>query len=216
MNNENQKLSRKRKRRIERNDKINNDEKLLLNRLKSAEKKKKNKKFEKIKQLKILLVNIKYVNTPNKLQPELKELNKSQVIDKILHEMKPEKFDTDEFEMAGSLTVGDQIRQIHIRFRKISDYESYFNAIDQDNFNLVNRSQYGNGCDFNHENVEYQGNNCSIPTKGYCFIKCIIFSTVEDYKDQYLDFIRIGKRRSNVRTMARIQPCLKKLGIDLG
>ena len=34
--------------------------------------------------------------------------------------------------MIGNLKVGDQIRQTHIRFRNISDYEAYINSIDQD------------------------------------------------------------------------------------
>ena len=85
--------------------------------------------------------------------------------------------------MVGNLKVGDQIRQTNIRFRNISDYEAYINAIDVDydsedsifngyiykintpQFNKVNRSQYGNGCDFKHEIIKYRGNNCFIPTK---------------------------------------------------
>ena len=34
--------------------------------------------------------------------------------------------------MVGNLKVCDQIRQTHIRFRHISDYEAYINSIDQD------------------------------------------------------------------------------------
>ena len=49
-------------------------------------------------------------------------------------------------------------------------------------FYKVNRSQYGNGCDFNHEIVEYRANKCYIPPKRYCFVKCINFITGEDYK----------------------------------
>ena len=33
--------------------------------------------------------------------------------------------------MVGNLKVGDQIRQNHIRFRNISDYEAYINRIDE-------------------------------------------------------------------------------------
>ena len=33
--------------------------------------------------------------------------------------------------MVGNLKIGDQIRQTHIRFRNISDYEAYINAIDE-------------------------------------------------------------------------------------
>ena len=38
----------------------------------------------------------------------------------------------------------------------------------------------------------------------------------QDYKQQYPDFIRNEKRRTNIMTMARIQPCLRKMGINLG
>ena len=192
IDNENKKLSRNRKRRIQRKNKIDDQIKLLLNKIKS-EKKKTNKNLKKIKQLEILLVNIKYANKPNKLQSALKELNKIQVFNKNLHQIKHEIIQeyTSEFEMVGNLKVGDQIRQTHIRFRNISDYEAYINSFDQDydsedaifngyiykistpQFNLVNRSQYGNGFSFDKIIVEYRGINCFIPTKGYCFVKCI-------------------------------------------
>ena len=69
--------------------------------------------------------------------------------------------------MFGNSKIGDQIRQTHIRFRNIDDYESYIISINEGydsedaicsdsvyklntpQFNLVNRSQYRNGCDFN-------------------------------------------------------------------
>ena len=233
--NENKKLSRNRKRRIIRRLNMSNDMKLLINKIKS-EKKKRNENLDEIKELEILLVNIKYANDPNKLQSELKELNKIQVLNKNLHEIKNEILIDYEgvFEMVGNLKVGYQIRQTHIRFRNMDDFESYINSIDQDydsddsffngyiyeintpQFNKVNRSQYGNGCSFDEIIIEYQGNNCYVPTKGYCFVKCINFLTGQDYKQEYLEFIRSEQRRSNVMTMARIQPCLKKLGIDLG
>ena len=93
--------------------------------------------------------------------------------------------------MVGSLRVGDQIRQSHIRFKILEDYEAYINAIDEGydaedsifngyiykiktpHFNLVNKFHYGNGYVFKHEIIEYQGRHCFIPTKGYCFVKCI-------------------------------------------
>ena len=142
-----------------------------------------------------------------------RELNKIEVIDKNLHEIENEilRDYEGEFEMVGKLSVGDQIRRIHIIFRNITDYEAYINSIDEGydaedaiftgyiykiktpQFNLVNTSQYGNGCDFKHEIIEYRGNNCFIPTKGYCFIKCVKFITGEDYKEQYLEFFRNEK-----------------------
>ena len=57
MNNENNKLSRTRKRRIERKIKMDDNLKLTLNKIKSG-KKKKNKKIERFRELKILLVRI--------------------------------------------------------------------------------------------------------------------------------------------------------------
>ena len=65
--NENKKLSRNRKRRINRKNKISDDMRVLLNKIKS-EKKMKNKNLDKIKQLEILLVNIKYAKNSDKLQ----------------------------------------------------------------------------------------------------------------------------------------------------
>ena len=136
--------------------------------------------------------------------------------------------------MVGSLKVGDQIRETHFRFRSFSDYEAYNNAIDQDyesedaifngyvyeintpQFILVFRSQYGNGCNFDKKLIEYRGYNCYTPTKGYCFVKCVNFLTGQDYKQQYLDFIRNEKRRSNIMTMARIQPFCRAKNINLG
>ena len=131
INNETKKLSRNRKRRIERKNKISDDMKLLLNKIKS-EKKKKKKNFDKIKQLEILLVRIKNGDNPGKLQSALKELNKIRVIDKNLHEIKFEILQDYDgtFEMIGTLLVGDQLHQTHIRFRKMIDFESYINKID--------------------------------------------------------------------------------------
>ena len=166
----------------------------------------------------------------------MKELNKIHVIDKKLHENKQKKIVdfAGEFEMVGSPKVSDQIRQILIRFRNIIDYEAYISAIDvgydaEDaiftgyfykintiQFNLVNRNQYGNGWDFKLEIIENQGNNCYIPTKGFCFVKCKNFITGEDYKQQYLDFIKNEKSRINIMTKARIQPFRRANNIKLG
>ena len=208
---------------------------LLFKKIKS-EKKKKYKNFDKNKQLEILLVRIQYADKPDKLQSALKEINKIQVLDKNLHEIKQESLQdyVGEFEMVGNLKVGDQIRQTHIRFRDINDFEAYINAIDKSydaedaifigdiyklstpQFNKVNRSQYGNGCDFKHEIIEHRGNNCFIPTKGYCFVKCINFLTGQHFKQQYLDFIRNEKRRSSNLTKARIQPFCRANNFNLG
>ena len=126
--------------------------------------------------------------------------------------------------MVGKLSIGDQFCETRIRFRNNTDYEAYINSIDEGydaevcifngfiyeidtpQLNLVNRSQFGNECDFKQQIFEFPGNICYIPTKSYCFIKCNNFLTGKDYKQQYLDFIRNGRRRSNIMTKARIQP----------
>ena len=192
----------------------------------TSEKKTKNKNYDKIKEVEILLVIIKYADKPDKLESALKEINKSQVIDKNLHEFKNEIIldYVGAFEMVGNLKAGDQIRQTNIRFRNMVDFEAYVNSIDEGydaedaifngyiykldtpQFEKVNKSQYGKGCDFKHDITEYRGNNCYIPTNGYCFVKSVNFLTGGDYKEQYLNFIRNEKRRSNITTKARIQP----------
>ena len=130
MNNENKNLSPSRKRRFERKHKMSDDMKVLLIKIKS-EKKKKN--LDKIKHFEILLGKTKYADNPNKLNNALKELNKIEVVNKNLHEIKQEVLQdyNDEFEIVGNLKVGDQIRQTHIRFRNMVEFESYTNFIDE-------------------------------------------------------------------------------------
>ena len=167
------------------------------------------------------MVEIKYSIKPDKVQNALKGLKEFTLLIKIYMRLKKILIDfTGEPEMVGNLSVGDQIRETLIRFRNFIDYESYINAIDQDYesedaifngyiykvntplLNLVKRSQYGNCCVFKHEIIDYRGHNCFIPTKRYCFVKCIKYLTGGEYKEQNLDFIRNEKRRSNIMTKA--------------
>ena len=123
MNNENKNLSRNRKGRIGRKNKMHDDIKLLLNKIR-CEKKRKYKNNDKIKQLEILLVRIKYADKPDKLENASRELNKIEVVNKNLHEIKQEILMdyAGAFEMVGNLKVGDQIRQTHSRFRNMDDF----------------------------------------------------------------------------------------------
>ena len=93
-----------------------------------------------------------------------------------------------------------------------SVFNGYFYKLNTPQFNIFKRSQYGIGYDFKRQIIESLGNNCYIPINGNCFIKCIYFLTGKDYKQQYLDFITNEQRRSNVMTMARIQPFFRKMG----
>ena len=132
IDNENKKLSRNRKRRIGRRNKFSDVVKLLLNKIKSVKKKKK-KDLKKVKPLEILLVRIKYADNPKKMESVLKELNKIQVINQNLHEIKIEILldYVGEFEMVGNLKFGDRIRQTNVRFRNMNDFEAYVNQFYQ-------------------------------------------------------------------------------------
>ena len=144
-----------------------------------------------------------------------------------LHEIKNEILEdyTGDFELIGSMLVGEVEQKTNIRFKSVDDFESYINAIDNSGydsevviftgwlyklntpeFDKVNRSQHGRGADFKQDIVEYIGNNCYTPTSGNCFIKCINYFTKKDYTEQFLTFIRTEQRRSNVMTSARVQP----------
>ena len=131
INNENKSLSRNSKRRIERKMKMDDTKKPLLTEIKTGMK---NKTFDKMKQLEIELVKIKYANNPYKLQSELKELNKVHIIDQNLRQIKNEILGdyVGEFEMVGRLKTADQTRETHFRVTNKDDFESYNNANDQD------------------------------------------------------------------------------------
>ena len=99
---------------------------------------------------------------------------------------------------------------------EVAIFNGNFNEIDTPQFNLLNRNQYGKCCDFEREIIEYPGKKCYIPTKGYCFVKCIIFWLSEDYKQLYLDFIWNEKRPSNILTKANIQPFCRANNNNIG
>ena len=80
----------------------------------------------------------------------------------------------------------------------------------------MNRSQYGRGTDFKQDIVEHIDNNCYIPTSGNCFIKCINYFTEKVFTEEFLSFIRTEQRRSNVMTVARVQPFCRKHNINIG
>ena len=154
-----------------------------------------------------------------------------------LHEIKNDILEdyTGDFELIGSMLVGEIEQKTNIRFKNVDDFENYIKAIDNGGydsedviftgwlyklntpeFKKVNRSQYGRGTDFKQDIVEYIGNNCYIPTSGNCFMKCINYFTKKDYTEKFLTFIRTEQRRSNVMTAARIQPFCRKHNINIG
>ena len=64
----------------------------------------------------------------------MRELNKIQVFDKNLHEVKNEILldYIGAFEMIGNLKVGDQIRQSNNRFRNMNDFEALLMLLMKD------------------------------------------------------------------------------------
>ena len=168
---------------------------------------------------------------------ELATSNRKYVNGLNLHEIKNEILEdyTGDFELIGSMLLGEIEQKTNIRFKNVDDFERYINAIDNrgydsedviftgwlyklntPEFKKVNRSQYGEGTDFKQDIVEYIGNNCYIPTSGNCFIKCINYFTQKDYTEEFLTFIRTKQRRSNVMTSARVQPFCRKHNINIG
>ena len=79
------------------------------------------------------MIQIKYANSPKKLQSELKELKKVHVVKKKTHEIKQEILVdlTGEFEVVRNLSLGDQISEAQIRFRNVDVFASYVTAIDE-------------------------------------------------------------------------------------
>ena len=155
----------------------------------------------------------------------------------FLHEIKNDILEdyAGDFELIGSMLVGEIEQKTNIRFKNVDDFESYINAIDNSGYDSedviftgwlyklntpefikVNRSQYGRGTDFKQDIVKYIDNNCYIPTSGNCFIKCINYFTKKDYTEEFLTFIRTEQRRSNVMTSARVQPFCRKHNINIG
>ena len=167
---------------------------------------------------------------------ELATTNRKYVNDLNLHEIKNEILEDHlgDFDLIGSMLVGEVEQKTKIRFKNVDDFESYINAIDNSGydsedviitgwfykkntpeFKKINRSQYGRGTDFKQDIVEYIGNNCYIPTSGNCFIKCITSFTKKDYTEEFLTFIRTEQRRSIVMKSARVKPFCRKHNIKI-
>ena len=112
-----------------------------------------------------------------------------------MHEIKNEILHdyTGDFELNGKMIIGPIEHKTNIRFKNKDDFKRFINAIDIDydsedvtficyvyklntpQFKVVKRSAYGKSTNYMQETVEYQGQNCYIPTRGHCFIKCFKF-----------------------------------------
>ena len=132
------------------------------------------------------------------------------------------------------MAIGPTERKTKIRFRIMDEFEIYINAKDSDydsedvtftgyvykfktpELKVVKRSAYAKSTNHLEEIVEYRRQNCYIAKSGLCFIKCNNDFTKKDYTEEFRDFIRIEKYRSEVMNSARIQPFCKKRNINIG
>ena len=84
------------------------------------------------------------------------------------------------------------------------------------NFKRVNRSEHGRGANEFNNILEYEGDNCYIPSGNGCFLKCINFIFNKDFSIEYFKFIKSYKRRPNVITRCRIPEFCERYKIDIG
>ena len=99
--------------------KIDQEVKSISNIIKTEKKRKKN--IDKIRQLEIESVKIKYVDNPNKLQSDSKELHEIQVVDKNLHPIRNGilRDYASEFEMIRKISIVDQICELILDLEKL-------------------------------------------------------------------------------------------------
>ena len=106
---------------------------------------------------------------------ELATTDREYVYGLSLHEIKNDILEdyTGDFELIGSMLIGEREEKTNIRFKNVDDFENYINAIDNigydsedvfftgwlyklntHEFKKVNRSQFGRGTDFKQDIVE--------------------------------------------------------------
>ena len=136
--------------------------------------------------------------------------------------------------MIGSVLIGEIEPKTNNRYKNVTDFKTYNNAIDNGGYDSddviftgwlyksntpqfikINRSQYGKEADFKRDNVANLGKSGYIPTSVNCILKCIKYFTHKDYTEELLTFIRTKQRRSNVMSSDRIQPFSRKHSINL-
>ena len=84
------------------------------------------------------------------------------------------------------------------------------------NFKRVNRSEHGRRANEFDNILEYEGENCYIPSGNGCFLQCINFIFEKDFSTEYFEFIQSYKRRTNVMTRCGIPEFCTRYKIDIG
>ena len=84
------------------------------------------------------------------------------------------------------------------------------------NYKRITRSEHGRGANEFNNILEYEGNNCYIPSGNGCFLKCITYIFKRDFSTEYFEFIKSYKRRPNVMSRCRIPEFCNRYKIDIG
>ena len=71
-------------------------------------------------------------------------------------------------------------------------------------FKRVTRSEHGRGANEFNNILEYEGENCFMPSGNGCFLKCINYIFKKDFSMEYFEFKKSYKRRPNVMSRCRI------------
>ena len=82
----------------------------------------------------------------------------------------------------------------------LSNIQAIFIAI----LEISIRSEHERGANEFSIILEFEGENCYIPSSKACFLKCIIYIFKKDFSTEYFEFIQSYKRRTNVMTRCRI------------
>ena len=127
---------------------------------------------------------------------KLATTNKIYVNGLNLHQTKSEFLEdcTGDFELIGSILIGEIEQKTGSRFKNTDDFEVYNNCIDNGGYDseeviftgwlyklntpdlkIVDRSQYGKGTDFRQDIGKYKGNKCYISSSGIYIFKVYYF-----------------------------------------
>ena len=71
-------------------------------------------------------------------------------------------------------------------------------------FKRITRSDHGRGANEFNNILEYEGENCYIPSGNACFPKCNNYIFKKDFSMESFEFIQSCKRRTNILTQCRI------------
>ena len=83
-------------------------------------------------------------------------------------------------------------------------------------FKRVTRSDHGRGANEFNNILEYEGENCDIPSGNGCFLKRINYIFNKDFSTDYFEFIQSYKRRPNIMARCRIPEFCERYKIDIG